>query len=357
MAGSAAPVAYVGDRCVMAYSDHKHTAVVVRGYKGNGGGADSWTADAAIPHSATVDDPVLVGGDEGLVFVRRFDGWAVSRVTPGATKDDSPGASIAVHIDGLPDAALSAVRVGGRVLLVSRHDSDLLEYRWLTMGEKPVVSGAKALKLTSMVPVGVTEEADGKLTVVSAARHPEKGPFCMQVTALIVSGDEISEGEPEWTHGHGHNHCTSRPVPVWHKSGSDASPQLVIFHTGWTDGNSCWTAWRTTRIGNKALDDGWLTSQLYDEWTRSRVACGFADGAQGTVYTFRWDPGDHHDWKVNTLFAAYNGYGIDDQPMRDFDDGAKISLWGIRQSILNLRRVSEDAAPVKGGSAAPAKKE
>lgn len=38
------------------------------------------------------------------------------------------------------------------------------------------------------------------------------------------------------------------------------------------------------------------------------------------------------------MIACGNGYGIDTAPMRDFDDGAKISRWGIRQSILNMRR-------------------
>ncbi|HYD00730.1 MAG TPA: M12 family metallo-peptidase, partial [Phycisphaerales bacterium] len=348
LVGSAAPVAYIGDRCFMAASDHKHTVVNVRGYKGSGGGSEAWTAEAAVPHSATTFDPVLVGGpDAGWLFVRRFDGWAAARVTPAPSAAEAPKVSAPVHLAGLPACDLSAVRIGGRLLVVSRHDDDRLEYRWLTPGEKPELSGATALQLTSSVPVGIAAGADGRLTVVSSTRHPDKGPFCMQVTTLSVQGDAVTEGTPEWTHGHGHNHCTSRPSVVWHKGGADAAPQLVVFHTGWTDGNSCWTAWRTTRIGNRALDDGWLTSQLYDEWTRSRVACGFADGPQGTVYTFRWDPGDHHDWKVNTLFAAYNGYGIDDQPMRDFDDGAKISRWGIRQSILTMRRLKEDETPPK----------
>jgi hypothetical protein len=75
---------------------------------------------------------------------------------------------------------------------------------------------------------------------------------------------------------------------------------------------------------------------LYDEWTRSRVALGFADSPDGVFYAFRWDSGDHHDWKTNTMFVAKGGYGIDAEPMRDFNDGAKVGLWGIRHSILTM---------------------
>jgi hypothetical protein len=357
LVGSAAPVAYINGRCVMAASDHKQTVVNLRAYKGGSGGPETWSADAGVANSSSRFDPVLVGGtDEGLILVRHFEGWTAARVTV-ASGDTPPTIAAPVALPELPAADISGIRIGSRTLLVTRHDSDALKYRWLTLAadNKPALSEAKPLPVTSMVPVGLALGDDGKITMVGGARHPQKGPFCMQITTLTIDGDTVTASEPSWTHGHGHNHCTSRPVPVWHKSGKDAAPQLVIFHTGWTDGNGCWTAWRTTRIGNKALDDGWLTSQLYDEWTRSRVACGFADGPQGTVYTFRWDPGDHHDWKVNTLFAAYNGYGIDDQPMRDFDDGAKISLWGIRQSILTMRRMNEDNAPAKPASAAPPK--
>jgi hypothetical protein len=97
------------------------------------------------------------------------------------------------------------------------------------------------------------------------------------------------------------------------------------------------TAWRTRRVGNKALDDGWLTCLLYDEWTLTRVGVAFVDGPQGAIYSYRWDPGDHGDMTVNMLQTAHNGWGIDADPMRDFDDCAKITRWGIRHSILVMR--------------------
>ena len=77
-------------------------------------------------------------------------------------------------------------------------------------------------------------------------------------------------------------------------------------------------------------EERWLPSDS------PRVALGFADGPEGAFYAFRWDPSDPRDWKMNTMFVARGGFGIDDAPMRDVDDGAKIGLWGIRHSILTM---------------------
>jgi len=41
---------------------------------------------------------------------------------------------------------------------------------------------------------------------------------------------------------------------------------------------------------------------------------------------------------VNMLQTAHNGWGIEEAVMRDFDDCAKITQWGIRHSILLMRR-------------------
>lgn len=336
--GSAPSVAYVGGVAMLAAADHKQTAVTIKALKGG----IEWSDPVSLERSATRFDPVLVGGpDFGTLFVRRFDGWAVSTVRACAAAGDAPVVGAPEPVVGLPICDLSGLRIGERVLLVSRFDNDRLEWRWFTPAgvggaETSTLGEPTELATRSMVPVGmVAHPTDRSITIVSGARHDTNGPFCLQVSGLRPTGDGFEEIPAAWTHNGARVHCTSRPVPVY-RSG-DGPAQLVIFHTGWQDANSTWTAFRTTRIGNTALDGGWITNQLYDEWTRSRVAPGFADGPMGTVYAFRWDPGDHHDWKVNTMFVAHNGYGIDDQPMRDFNDGAKIGLWGIRQSILNMR--------------------
>ena len=327
--GSSPALAYAGATCILAAARHKHDAITVKAYVGE----EKWSEAAVVPGSASVHDPVLAGGPEGaLLLFRRSTEWRVALVS---VEDGKPMVSKPVTLPELPLADVSAVHVEGRWLLVSRYDDDRLEARWLRLDEKPELSQAVALKSSSQVPVGLAiDPADGTITMVGGVRHEKSGPFTMQINRLAVQGDALGESDPLYTHNGRGNHCTSRPSPVYR--GEGAAAQLAIFHTGWPAENGTWTGFRTLQVKNTALSGGWLTNQMYDEWTRSRVSAAFADGPQGGIYAFRWDPGDHGEWKVNTMFVAHAGWGIDDRPMRDFDDGAKISQWGIRHSILTL---------------------
>jgi hypothetical protein len=87
-------------------------------------------------------------------------------------------------------------------------------------------------------------------------------------------------------------------------------------------------------LPTRELHDGWLICLLYDVWTRTRCSVAWEIGPQGAVYAYRWDAAG----EKNKLQTAFNGLGIDAEPMRDFDDGALVSKWGIRHSILNMRR-------------------
>jgi len=137
--------------------------------------------------------------------------------------------------------------------------------------------------------------------------------------------------EQPWVGGdHDVINCTTRPVVKFPDEG-----ELTIFHTGMPDENGEFTAWRTQRIPETTLRDGWLVCLLYDVWTRTRRPVAFEVGPQGAVYAYRWDASKE---KMNMVQTAHNGFGIDAQPMRDFDDGALISKWGIRQSILCMRK-------------------
>ncbi len=79
---------------------------------------------------------------------------------------------------------------------------------------------------------------------------------------------------------------------------------------------------------------------IYDVWTRSRVPIGFAHGPHGAIFAYRWDAGGDH---VNWLATAHNGFGIDREPMRDFDDGDLVARFGIRHSILTIRKGEMEA--------------
>lgn len=334
--GSSPSLATIGDTAVLAALVHNQSAVALKTYLGN----ERWTPTAHVPNSASRSDPVLVGGpDFGILFVRRFNEWTFARVA-APTSPDAPAIPAELSaLPALPLADLSGIRVGERLLLISRRDDHSLERRWLSFGPAPqfapTLSEPAPLPAASMVPPGLAlNPHDASITLVHSDRSDKGGPYCMRISSFRIDNDNLLLAEQTWTHNGNPNHCTSRPVPVYHQAGG--KPQLVIFHTGWADQGGTWSAWRTTRVGNLDLNGGWLTSEMYDVWTRSRVAAAFADSNRGAVYAFRWDPGDHHDWKVNTMFVAHNGYGIDPEPMRDFNDGRKIGLWGIRHSILTM---------------------
>ncbi len=304
--------------------DPRCAAVSVRACLGDG----QWAPVRAIPSSATRHDPVAVAsGEQAYVFFRTQRGWNAARVTKDAI--DAP-----VELPVLGTRDVAAVACGARILLITRADDDALAARFFDWAGQEKLSAPQALAETSRVPPGLAiEPATQRLVMATSGRKPNGHDWCLRVTWLAVSGDELRAEESAWTRGEQHvNHCTTRPVVAFR------GDELNLFHTGWFDGNGLTTAWRTRRVGNRALDDGWLTCLLYDEWTCTRVGVAFADGPQGPIYSYRWDSGDHGDMKVNMVQTAHHGWGIDAGPMRDFDDCRQITQWGIRHSILSMRR-------------------
>jgi len=322
--GSAACLAYAGDTCFLVAADQTRDHLWVKTYQGD----EKWSEKRDIPASGTALDPVLVGGDEyALVLYQQLYGWNVARVTKAEL-------GTPVRIPDLPALPLNGCRVGKRVLLFLRRDDDSLEYDWLDFtggdfGKPVIVKGGKLETRSRVVPGCAVDPNDGRVVLVTSQDNAHGAQYCMRASWLAVAGDKLVEQELVWTRGEASgNGCCSRPVVAF-----NASKQLNIFHQGGPDGNGQMLAYRTSRVGNKKLDEGWLTCLLYDEWTKSRVSVGFASGAQGAVFAYRWDAGGAH---VNWLATAHDGFGIDRETMRDFDDGEKIGQWGIRHSILCL---------------------
>jgi hypothetical protein len=324
---AAAPsLAYVGERCYLAALAPNQASISVREYLGG----ERWGEPRELPASATGEDPILVGGpSEGLVLLRRPTGWAACRFDAATAREPA-------DLAGFPHAAEpSALRIGERILLVGRESTGALAAHWvLDPANRLDVTDAQPLALTSRVPVGLAlDPRDGRLVVASSWENSRGAPLCLRVTWMRIEGERLIEEETRWVRGEASGtNCTTRPVVAF-----DAAGQLNLFHTGMPDGASLMTAWRTRRVARADLDEGWLTCMLYDVWTMTRRAVAFASGAQGAIYAFRWDAGDHGEWKVNSLLVAHSGFGIDAAPMRDFDDGAKMSKHGLVHSILWMR--------------------
>lgn len=322
LVGAAPCLAYVGDTCYLLAAEATRDHLWLKSYKGN----EQWSDKRAIANTGTDREAILIGGkDYGLILHHHLYNWRVTKFT-----DKEVGTP--VPIPNLSSPELNACRVGDRILLIARRDDSTLEYRWLSFKDndtaKPQVTDAVRLETQSLVTPGfAVDPADGRIVLVTSKHNSRGGIFGMRATWLRVQGDALHEQETLWTRGEASgNGCCSRPVVAF----SDAG-QLTIFHQGGPDDSGQMIAYRTTRVGNKNLDEGWLTCMLYDVWTRSRVPIAFANGPQGAIFAYRWDAGVGRDTMLQT---CHSGFGIESAPMRDFDDGRKIGLWGIRHSIL-----------------------
>lgn len=314
---STAPVlGYVGENAYLAAVDRDGDHVFLKRYLGD----EKWTDPRNVADSATRHDPLMTAiGDKGFVFWRRSASWAAARF-------DDKTVEAASDFGALGRGEISVLGVGQRILVVSRFDDDHLEARWLTWSDKPLLGAPQLLELKSAVPVGLgIDPADGKIVCASSWTNPGGIERCLRVSTWSIAGDRIVEEKNVWTHGGKiANQCSTRPVVAFRKSGG-----LAIFHTDWPQ-NGLMHGSRTLMVENEALDGGWLTSLMYDVWTVTRVPIAFCSGPKGAFYSYRWDGAG----QLNQLQVAHNGWGIDPDPMRDFDDGARISRWGIHQSIL-----------------------
>ncbi|MCK6445954.1 MAG: hypothetical protein L6Q99_06125 [Planctomycetes bacterium] len=322
---AAAPaLGYAAGTCYLAQVVPEQGAITLKTYLGS----EEWSEPRVVPDSATNGDPLLVGNaEQGFLFFRRAPHWLVARFD--ASSIDAP-----VAVNGLVGASeLGAGLVGGRILLVARSDDDSLRAFWFAHdGKAANASLAQELELRSQVAPGIAEEpGTGRIVMASAMTNSAGAPMCMRVTWFKLAGDKLVDVETKWVRGEAAGtQCSTRPSVIF-----DADGQLNVFHTVIAAGNGLMTGWRTRRIGNQAFDEGWLTSMLYDIWTSSRRAVSATTGPQGAIYAFRWDA---DGWtKNNTILVGHNAFGIDPEPMRDFDDGEKIAKYGLVHSILWLQ--------------------
>ena len=333
LVGAGPAMAYVGDTCLLATVDHKQTKTIVRAYFGD----EKWSDPVDVPESSTHFQPVLVGGGgKAYLFIRGGTFWRVCTITLDGEK---PAVSKPATLLDLPLADLSAIAGAGGAKLITRFDTGELSFRKLEdNGGKFKLTEAVPLDLKSSVPPALVDAGDDYITIVGSGDRGDDrfAMYTAEFYADINPGDTMDLTAENWI-GRRAVHATTRPVAIYRGEGD--AQQLCIFHTGWPNGRGLWTGYRTIEIGNKSFDGGWLTRRMYDEWTVSRVPLAFADGPQGAMYAFRWDAGDHRDWPTNTMFVGHAGWGIDPEPMRDFDDGKLMREFGIRHSILVMRHV------------------
>ncbi|MBL8896661.1 MAG: hypothetical protein JNM84_03495 [Planctomycetes bacterium] len=329
-ASAAAPaLATVGGTSFLAQVHPEQGLITLKTYLGE----ERWSEPRTVADSATNGDPLLVGGQEkGYVLFRRPPHWYAARFDATTLEAPLPIAEL-----GCP-SELGAGAIGARTLLVARGEDDRLRVHALQHdGKSASARFVQELELRSQVAPGfAAEPGTDRVAIATALTNVHGAPMCLRVTWLRAIGERFVEQETRWVRGEqSGTQCGTRPTVLF-----DADGQLNVFHTALPAGNGLMTGWRTRRIGNAALDEGWLTSLLYDIWTSSRRAVTATSGPQGAFYAFRWDA---DGWtKNNTVLLGHNAFGLDPEPMRDFDDGAKIARYGLTHSILWMR--PEEAA-------------
>lgn len=324
---------------VMATVDKTCGQTSLRRYLGN----EEWSEPVAIAESAVNEEPVLAGladSSEGVVLIRRFDGWRASWFRLNSS-GNSPtvAADPLMHLPALPNIVVSAGEINGRILLIGRRDDDLLQSWWLNRQADEqgrttgyALDGGPVLDFKSSVPVAFDLDPQTRRIVIVGSQTSVDGRQHVMRAAWF---EEVADGtwakiDEKWPGGeHSGWNCTTRPTVRFTPGG-----ELNIFHTGGAESWGGMIGWRTKKIGNPKVGDGWMLNMMYDIWTLSRRPVAFEVLNDGTaVYAFRWDAGPFPDGD-NKLLVAHNGLGIDSEAMRDHDDGARISLWGIRHSIL-----------------------
>ena len=320
LSGTGPVLAYAGGVCWLALTSQNGDKITLKSYLGG----EAWSEPRTVPGATTREEPVLVGGpDRGTILYRTPVGWWAARF-------DGAGIDRPFHLPELGSADLSAGSIDGAIMVITRKSDDRLEVRRLSFDPKPRLTSPVTLDVRSQTPPGFAlDRVTGKITLATAMPNAAGQAYCLRVTELTPHGERFIEGQTVWVRGALSNtNCTTRPVVAFTPDG-----RLAIFHTGWINGdNGLMYGYRTIRLGSKTLDEGWLTTLLYDVWTATRAPIGFAAGPQGAIYAFRWDCGPEAE--TNRIMVAHNGWGIDQEPMRDFDDGKKISEWGIIHSIL-----------------------
>lgn len=213
-------------------------------------------------------------------------------------------------------------------------------YRSLTSGRN--FGNPKTLGFTSTIPVSMAVDTIKKQVILGLAQDQDKGRASRwQIRRFWEKDGQLAEVGMEWVEGEkGGSRGNHRPIVLFDgdkRNGKDG--RIYYFSLGMTSAQTPWScAYVSQTIGDKTVNGGWLTKRYYDEWTQSRSAPGACWFGGDILYAYRWVDGSQND-RDNILHVAYAGSGIEDVPMGDFDDIGYIRTFGMRHSILYMRRI------------------
>lgn len=312
-----------------------------------------WEEPIKIAEEGVTGDPVAISyKGEIVVAYPSVKGLAVRWIkTDGKTVSRNELALV----DETHSVPYLAIYKGRLFLLEWAPNEGYVRYRSLESGHKfsewavLLTPGAYPTSVVSKNPASMTVDTFKNEVIIGTAEDQDANrPRRWAIRRYKVVKDQLvaaaTANDPnanrEWIEGEaGGSRGTSRSIVLFDAEGrTGMKGRILYFGLGMTSEKAPWScAYVAQSIADKTVRGGWMVKRYYDEWTQSRsgpAACWFNGDI---LYAYRWVDGSQND-RDNILHVSYNGTGIEDTPMGDFDDIGYIKGFGMRHSILYLRQ-------------------
>lgn len=305
-----------------------------------------WDKPVKIADEGVIGDPVAISFKGQIVVAYPSDKGLVTRwIRTGRSGVASNELQIVSNDFVQPSLGV----IDGKLILFDWSASaGWVHYRVLSRGHEfgpssVLLSGGDyPVSLKSTVPVSMAVDQEAKQVILGMAQdQDEKRPSRWQIRRFRFEKNELKEeGAAEWIEGEkGQARGCSRPTVLFDAEGlTGAKGRLLFFGQGMTSEAAPWSCeYVAQTVADKSVGGGWMVKRYYDEWTQSRSGPAAAWFGGDIIYAYRWVDGSQND-RDNILHVSYNGTGIEEAVMGDFDDIGYMRDFGIRHSILYLRQ-------------------
>ena len=202
--------------------------------------------------------------------------------------------------------------------------------------------GAYPKSVKSTVPISMAYDDAARRVIIGLAQDQDEArPSRWQIRRYkFVKNGFVAASAPEWVEAEkGQARGRSRPTVLIDENGLTGwKGRILYFGQGMVSAAAPWACeYVAETVGDKTVGGGWMVKRYYDEWTQSRSAPSACWFGGDIIYAYRWIDGSQND-RDNLLHIAYNGSGVENAPMGDFDDIGYMRDFGIRNSILYLRQ-------------------
>ncbi len=290
-----------------------------------------------IVGAGVIGDPVAVSlGGNIHVYYPTTSGIEARVVTVSGHDVDVSGAALLPGTAGF-EAAAAVYKDRIYVFLWNPVTGDL-QYR--ATSNSAMFDPAVALPIRSTIPVGAAANTKTGELILGLAQNQDAGRKSRwQIRRYAAFAGKLTESGPmDWVEGPGGQSAGRDRCTILIEDGSDAGPtgRIHFFARGFVAKDKESTmVYDAHQVGDKSFNGGWLVKPLYDVWTETRSAPSAVWLDNDIAYAFRWTGNRDH---TNDLNVSFNGLGIQDERMGDFNDLEYIRQRGLKESLQKVRR-------------------